>query len=106
MKGRESGMPEEVYWQSFFNADCIVEKLECAEEKRESIAEFASGYGTFTIPAAKRTSGVVHTFDIEPELVALVPRGRRISACRISALKCVISSRRGSDCRAGISITR
>lgn len=72
MKGRESAMPEEVCWQSFYDADCIVEKLECAKNKRESIAEFGSGYGTFTFPVAKRTSGVVHAFDIEPELVALV----------------------------------
>jgi SAM-dependent methyltransferase len=47
------------------------------EEKRESIAEFGTGYGTFTIPAAKRTSGVVYTFDIEPELVTLVRRRAR-----------------------------
>src|SRR5207237_3728624 len=53
MKGRESGMPEEVCWQSFYDADCIVEKLECAKNNRESIAEFGSGYGTFTFPACR-----------------------------------------------------
>ena len=74
MKGRESGMPEEAYWQSFYDADCIVEKLECTKEKKESIAEFGSGYGTFTFAAASRTSGIVHAFDIEPDLVALVQR--------------------------------
>jgi SAM-dependent methyltransferase len=74
MKGRESGMPEEIYWQSFYDADCIVEKLECAKQQNESIAEFGSGYGTFTFPAAKRTSGIVHAFDIEPDLVALIQR--------------------------------
>ncbi len=77
MKGRESGMPEEANWLAFYDADCIVEKLECAKEKKESIAEFGSGYGTFTFPAAKRTSGVVHAFDIEPDLVALVQRRAR-----------------------------
>jgi ubiquinone/menaquinone biosynthesis C-methylase UbiE len=74
MKGRESAMPEEIYWHSFYDADCIVENLECAKNKRESIAEFGSGYGTFTFPAAKRTSGVVHVFDIEPQLVTRVRR--------------------------------
>jgi len=74
MKGRESGMPEEAQWQAFYNPDCIVEKLECARQKTEDIAEFGSGYGTFTLPAAKRTSGVVHAFDIEAELVSLVQR--------------------------------
>jgi SAM-dependent methyltransferase len=74
MKGRESGMPNEDYWQTFFDAACIVEKLECAKEKKESIAEFGSGYGTFTFAVAPRTSGVVHAFDIEPDLVATVQR--------------------------------
>ena len=77
MKGRESGMPEEAYWQTFYNPDCIVEKLECAKKKKDSIAEFGSGYGTFTFAAAKRTSGIVHAFDIDPELVALVQRRAR-----------------------------
>lgn len=77
MKGRESGMPEESYWQSFYDADCIVEKLECAKDKRASIVEFGSGYGTFTFPAARRTSGSVHAFDIEPDLIALVQQRAR-----------------------------
>lgn len=72
MKGRESGMPDENYWQTFYDADCIVEKLECAREKNERIVEFGSGYGTFTFPVAKRTTGLVHAFDIEPALVTLV----------------------------------
>jgi ubiquinone/menaquinone biosynthesis C-methylase UbiE len=74
MKGRESGMPEEDYWQSFYDADCIVAKLDCTKAGAESIAEFGGGYGTFTFPAARRTTGMVHTFDIEPGLVALVNR--------------------------------
>lgn len=74
MKGRESGMPEEGYWETFYDAGCIVEKLDCARNGKEVIAEFGSGYGTFTLPVARRTSGTVHAFDIEPELVALVQR--------------------------------
>jgi SAM-dependent methyltransferase len=72
MKGRESGMPGEDYWQSFYDADCIVTKLECTQAGTESIAEFGGGYGTFTFPAARRTTGIVHTFDIEPDLVTLI----------------------------------
>lgn len=74
MKGRESGMPEEAAWEQFFDAAGIVEQFECAPTGRERIAEFGCGYGTFTLPVAKRTSGVVHAFDIEPELVDLVRR--------------------------------
>ncbi len=67
-------MPEESHWEAFYDADCIVAKLDCAKERRESIVEFGSRYGTFTLPAARRTSGTIHAFDIEPELVALVRR--------------------------------
>jgi SAM-dependent methyltransferase len=70
MKGRESGMPAADYWETFYDSDCIVAKLECAKRGSEVIAEFGSGYGTFTFPAAKRTKGAVHAFDIEPDLVA------------------------------------
>jgi hypothetical protein len=28
-KGRESGMPDEAYGQTFFNPECIVSKLDC-----------------------------------------------------------------------------
>jgi ubiquinone/menaquinone biosynthesis C-methylase UbiE len=77
MKGRESAMPGEAYWASFYDADCIVTKLDCAKEQREHIVEFGSGYGTFTLPAARRTSGTVHALDIEPELVALVQQRAR-----------------------------
>ena len=72
MKGRESGMPDESYWHSFFDADCIIEKLECTKARKESVVEFGCGYGTFTFPVAKRTTGTVFTYDIEADLVALV----------------------------------
>lgn len=77
MKGRESGMPDENYWNAFYDADCIVAKLECTKEKNENIVEFGSGYGTFTFPAAKRTSGTVYAFDIESDLVDLVQQKAR-----------------------------
>lgn len=72
-------MPEENYWASFYDADCIVAKLDCTKERKEHIVEFGSGYGTFTLPAARHTSGIIHALDIEPELVALVDRRARES---------------------------
>lgn len=74
MKGRESGMPDEEMWRSFYDADGIIARLDCVRAGTESIVEFGGGYGTFTFPAARRTAGLVHTFDIEPELVALLHR--------------------------------
>lgn len=74
MKGRESGMPDEGYWHTFYDADCVVVKLDCTKDRKESIVEFGSGYGTFTLAAAKRTSGTVYAFDIKPNLVSLLQR--------------------------------
>ena len=72
MKGRESGMPEEDHWDSFFDAECLIEKLVPRHIKCGDIAELGSGYGTFTIPAARKTSGLIHGFDIEPNLITIV----------------------------------
>ena len=72
MKGRESGMPEEDYWDSFFDAECLIDRLVPSHIGHGDIAEFGSGYGTFTIPAARKTAGQIHGFDIESNLVALV----------------------------------
>jgi SAM-dependent methyltransferase len=67
-KGRESGMPDEAYWQSFFNPDCIVSKLDCGGAG--DVMEFGCGYGLFTVPAAKSVSGTVYALDIDPHMVA------------------------------------
>lgn len=72
MKGRESGMPDEAYWNSFFDAGCIVSKLECVRSPDDVVVELGSGYGTFTFAVAARTSGAVYALDIDPLLVALV----------------------------------
>src|SRR5689334_5331808 len=67
-KGRESGMPEEAYWQTFFNPECIVSKLDCGGDG--DAIEFGWGYGLFRVPAAKSVSGTVYALDIEPQMVA------------------------------------
>lgn len=73
MKGRDSGMPEPSYWESFFDAGAIIEALGCASLPGD-IVEFGCGYGTFTLPLARQTKGTVHGFDIDPEMVACVTR--------------------------------
>lgn len=72
MKGRESGMPDEAYWASFFDAERILDRLLVASGHCDDLVEFGCGYGTFTLPAARRTRGRVAALDIEPEMVALV----------------------------------
>jgi SAM-dependent methyltransferase len=61
-------MPDDEYWQTFFNPDCIVSVLDCAGE--HDVVEFGCGYGTFTVPAARRVGGRVVALDIEAEMVA------------------------------------
>ncbi len=68
MKGRESGMPDESYWDSFFDPTCIIERLYCTGQCGD-VVEFGCGYGTFTIPTAKAISGRLFALDIEPAMV-------------------------------------
>lgn len=82
MKGRESGMPDETYWASFFDADCIITALQCAPNHNETIVEFGCGYGTFTLPVASRTSSNVYSFDIEAQMVARVKERAKIAGCK------------------------
>jgi len=76
-KGRESGMPEESQWESFFNPACTLTALDCAD-LRGDVVEFGCGYGTFTIPAAEMINGRVFALDIEPEMVAATARRRPV----------------------------
>lgn len=68
MKGRESGMPDETYWTSFFEAEVAVAKL-LGTAVQGNVIEFGCGYGSFTLPAARRTTGCVTALDIEPKMV-------------------------------------
>lgn len=69
MKGRDSGMPEEAFWSSFFDAEGALDRLFGKNGVRGDVVEFGCGYGTFTIPAARRTTGMVSALDIEPDMV-------------------------------------
>lgn len=71
MKGRESGMPEEAYWESFFEAEVATNRL-LGTAVQGNVIEFGCGYGSFTIPVARRTTGLVTALDIEPEMVGCV----------------------------------
>lgn len=72
MKGRESGMPEEDYWSSFFNPEAMLDQLLVMPGERCNVLEFGCGYGTFSLPAAQRAQGLVTALDIEPAMVELV----------------------------------
>ncbi len=80
MKGRESGMPDEAYWSSFFNIEAALEKLLGQGVLPGNVVEFGCGYGTFTVPTARRTQGIVTALDIEPGMVAYIRQKAETSA--------------------------
>jgi SAM-dependent methyltransferase len=67
MKTRDSGMPDEDFWNSFFDPESLLEKLGL-HVARGPIVDVGCGYGTFTLPAARLTGQKVLAFDIEPAL--------------------------------------
>lgn len=68
MKVRDSGMPEQSYWESLFDIARVLDCLEI-DQRITNAAEVGCGYGTFTVPVARRIRGTLHTFDIEAEMV-------------------------------------
>jgi SAM-dependent methyltransferase len=74
MRIPESGMPEQALWESFFDPECILERMGL-EHRHRDVVEFGCGYGTFTLPAARTVAGTVHAFDMDPGMLATA-RGR------------------------------
>ena len=68
MKVRESGMPEEAYWESLFDVPLILDRLGI-DARLKDVMELGCGYGTFTLPVARRISGVIEAVDIEPGMI-------------------------------------
>ncbi len=69
MQGRESTMPPIDLWESYFDATGIIAAL-AGPGVHGDVVEFGCGYGTFTIPMARRTSGTVYALDIDPLMVS------------------------------------
>ena len=67
MKVRDSGMPAAATWEGFFDPGYVLGRL--AFDVRADVVDFGCGYGTFTIAAASRTTGIVHAIDVEEEMV-------------------------------------
>ena len=69
MKIRDSGMPEEATWESFFDPARTLAVLGF-DDPNADVVDFGCGYGTFAIAAASLTLGIVHCYDIDPAMVA------------------------------------
>ncbi|GMU19925.1 MAG: hypothetical protein AMXMBFR13_00290 [Phycisphaerae bacterium] len=76
MKLRESGMPEEAYWESLFDVPLILDRLGI-DAAVGDVAELGCGYGTFTLPVAQRIRGRAFAFDLERGMVARTQRRAR-----------------------------
>jgi ubiquinone/menaquinone biosynthesis C-methylase UbiE len=61
-------MPEESKWNDFFDSDLLLSVMKINSQIID-LVEVGSGYGTFTIPAAKRIQGKLYAFDIEKEMI-------------------------------------
>ena len=87
MKTRESGMPEEKVWEGFFQPEEILEKLGLRAGVGD-VAEFGCGYGTFTVPSARRSRGAVYAYDIDPEMVAAT--GSRAASTAVANVRTIV----------------
>lgn len=86
MKVRESGMPDEYYWESFFNIKDIFFNLDLNNSIKD-VVEFGSGYGTFTLPAAKIVNGNVYAFEIDALMIKrLTERSKQQNISNIKIL--------------------
>jgi ubiquinone/menaquinone biosynthesis C-methylase UbiE len=70
MKVEDSGMPDVQFWESFFDPFSILSKLQLTPNI-EDVIEFGCGYGTFTIPAARKIKGTLYAIDIEQAMLDL-----------------------------------
>jgi SAM-dependent methyltransferase len=71
MKLRDSGMPEELYWETLVRPAETLDGLGLTEVSGDAV-EFGCGYGTFSLPLAQRVRGTLWTFDIDPAMVSRV----------------------------------
>lgn len=70
-------MPEETYWETLFDVTTVMDRLGIDHRTGDAV-ELGCGYGTFTLPFAKKISGILRTFDIDPEMIA---RTRQKALC-------------------------
>lgn len=68
MRYRESGMPNEQLWDTFFNPQLILSHMGI-DKSISTLMDIGCGYGTFLIPSAILVSGTVVGIDIDNEMI-------------------------------------
>ena len=80
MKVRDSGMPDQTSWESFFEPREILQLL--SVPMTGDVTDFGCGYGTFTLAAATLTADTVYGIDIEPEMVRVTAKRAKEAGLR------------------------
>jgi len=78
-------MPEEDRWESFFDPDVILSELGL-DPACQAVVDLGCGYGTFSIPAARRISGKVYAIDIDPQMIEFCQT--KVTAAGLSNVIC------------------
>ena len=73
MKARESGMPAEQMWDQFFDPETILDGLGICDLSG-NVVDLGCGYGTFSIPAARKNKGMIYALDIEEGMIQAVQK--------------------------------
>ncbi len=73
MKARESGMPDEKMWAQFFDPNTILDGLGICDLSG-NIVDLGCGYGTFSLPAARKNKGMIYALDIEKDMIQAVQK--------------------------------
>ena len=68
MKFRESGMPSEQMWDTFFSPNEVLNRMGI-DEHIGTLIDIGCGYGTFLFPIAERVSTKVIGVDIDSEMI-------------------------------------
>jgi predicted RNA methylase len=81
MKVRESGMPPQEMWQTFFTPERVLRAMGLSRKVLDA-ADLGCGYGTFAIPAASRILGTLHAFDIDGKMIEATRKAARRAGTR------------------------
>jgi SAM-dependent methyltransferase len=73
LKVRDSELPDQTQWESFFDPLDILRRLSFGAVSGD-VLDLGCGYGTFTLAAARLTAATVHAIDIDPDMVRIVRR--------------------------------
>lgn len=69
LKYRESGMPDETMWDTFFNPTDVLDKMNINNEV-EVLVDIGCGYGTFLISMAERVKEAIG-IDIDDHMISI-----------------------------------